>query len=93
LLLPNLSTPIAKWCPATRLTLPPAAKAGTIILRDIDALTAADQRYLLAWLDLTAGRTQVVSTIASPLLSRVQTGGFLERLYYRLNTVCVDATS
>jgi len=37
-----------------------------------------------------AGQTQVVSTTPQPLLPLVQSGTFLARLYYRLNTVCVD---
>jgi sigma-54-interacting transcriptional regulator len=63
-----------------------------MILQDVDALTHADQRRLLDWLDQAAGRTQVVSTTPAPLLPRVQAGAFIDRLYYRLNTVCMDVT-
>ena len=92
MLLPDLRTPIDQWRPSGRLALPPVAQTGTMILRDVGALPPDDQRRLLEWLGLTAGHAQVVSTTASPLLSRVHAGVFLDTLYYRLNTVCVDVT-
>jgi transcriptional regulator of aromatic amino acid metabolism len=61
-----------------------------VILQDVGALTRADQHRLLDWLDDAAGRTQVVSTTPAPLWPRVQAGAFIDRLYYRLNTVCMD---
>jgi hypothetical protein len=69
----------------------PAAVIGTLILRDVDTLTVAEQCALLAWIERSTGRTQVVSTTTTPLLARVLAGRFLEPLYYRLNTVFVDA--
>jgi hypothetical protein len=74
------------------LVLPPAARARTLILQDVGALTRADQHRLLDWLDRAAGRTQVVSTTPASLWPRVQSGAFIDRLYYRLNTVCMDVT-
>ncbi len=44
------------------------------------------------WLDRAPGRTQVVSTTPALLFPRVQAGAFIDRLYYRLNTVCMDVT-
>jgi transcriptional regulator of acetoin/glycerol metabolism len=32
----------------------------------------------------------VISTSTTPVMPRVQSGAFLDMLYYRLNTVCVD---
>jgi hypothetical protein len=93
MLLPNLYTPLDYWHPGERLMLPPASQSGTLILRDVGWLTPHDQFRLLEWLELTAGRTQVISTIPSPLLPRLQAGEFLDTLYYRLNTVCMDVTS
>jgi hypothetical protein len=90
-LLPDLREPIATWSPGQPLTLPPAAQAGTVILYDVDALRHEDQLRLLTWLDQTVGRTQVVSTASAPLLPRVEAGAFIDTLYYRLNTVCVEA--
>jgi transcriptional regulator of acetoin/glycerol metabolism len=74
------------------LVLPPVARARTLILQDVGALTHADQYRLLDWLDRAAGRTQVVSTTPASLWPRVQAGAFIDRLYYRLNTVCMDVT-
>lgn len=91
-LLPNLRASIQYWCPGEPLVLPLGAQPGTLILRDVGALTPEDQLRLLGWLEMTAGATQVVSTTTSPLLSRVDAGRFLDTLYYRLNTICVNVT-
>src|ERR1700681_619614 len=88
----DLEKPIATWCTGERLVLPPVAWTRTMILQDVGALTDADQHRLLDWLDRARGRTQVVSTTPAPLFPRVQAGAFIGRLYYRLNTVCTDAT-
>jgi transcriptional regulator of acetoin/glycerol metabolism len=47
---------------------------------------------LLDWMEHADGRTQVVSTSSAALLPRVQCGAFIDTLYYRLTTVCVDVT-
>jgi sigma-54-interacting transcriptional regulator len=85
--------PVGTWSPGERLVLPPAERTGTMVLNDVGALALQDQIQLLEWLGTASGRTQVVSTTQSPLLPRVQSGKFIDTLYYRLNTVCVDATS
>jgi Sigma-54 interaction domain len=88
-----VATPMATaLCTGEPLVLPPVARARTLILQDVGALTHADQHRLLDWLDRAAGRTQVVSTTPASLWPRVQTGAFIDRLYYRLNTVCMDVT-
>jgi hypothetical protein len=92
-LLPDLHEPVASWCPGEPLALPPTTRVGTLILHDVGALTSGDQLQLLTWLDEAGGRTQVVSTTPGPLLPRVEAGTFLETLYYRLNTVCVDVAN
>jgi sigma-54-interacting transcriptional regulator len=91
-LAPKLRAPIQTWRAPDPLELPAPADVGTLILREVGALSSADQRRLLAWLDAAAGRIQVVSTTASWLLRRVETNDFLDTLYYRLNTVCIDLT-
>jgi hypothetical protein len=88
----DLQKPIVTWCAGERLVLPPVSWARTMILQDVGALTLADQFRLLDWLDGAAGRTQVVSTTPAPMLPRVLAGVFIDRLYYRLNTVCMDVT-
>jgi hypothetical protein len=90
LLTADLATPVVAWRPGERLMLPQAAQTGTLLLHNVGALSLHDQRYLIEWLERAAGRTQVVSTTPVPLLPLVQGGTFLARLYYRLNTVCVD---
>ena len=85
--------PVGTWSPGERFVLPPAERTGTMVLNDVGALGLQDQIQLLEWLSTASGRTQVVSTTPSPLLPRVQSGKFIDTLYYRLNTVCVDATS
>jgi transcriptional regulator of acetoin/glycerol metabolism len=85
--------PVGTWSPGERLVLPPAERTGTMVLNDVGALALQDQIQLLEWLGTAIGRTQVVSTTPAPLLPRVESGKFIDTLYYRLNTVCVDATA
>ena len=85
--------PVGTWSPGERLVLPPAERTGTMVLNDVGALAVQDQIQLLEWLGTAIGRTQVVSTTPAPLLPRVESGKFIDTLYYRLNTVCVDATT
>lgn len=92
-LLPDLDDPVTTWSPGQKLVLPPAQRTGTMILHEVGSLAHADQRRVLDWLELTSGRTQVVSTSSSALLPRVENGMFDDTLYYRLNIVCVDLTS
>ena len=89
-LLPALDEPIATWRPGERLVLPPVAEARTMILHEVGAMGHTDQQRLFKWSEQVAGRTRLVSTTDAPLFPRVQAGAFIESLYYRLNTVCVD---
>jgi transcriptional regulator of acetoin/glycerol metabolism len=89
-LLVDVHEPIATWRPGERLVLPPVPRAETMVLHDVGALTPDEQRRLLSWLERAAGRTHIVSTTTAPLLPRVEAGAFIDTLYYRLNTVCVD---
>ncbi len=89
----RLHQPVGTWSPGERLVLPPAERTGTMVLNDVGALAVQDQIQLLEWLGTAIGRTQVVSTTPDPLLPRVESGKFLDILYYRLNTFCVDATA
>lgn len=91
-LLLNLREPIARSSAGHALTLPPPGLTGTLVLHDVGRLQPHEQLDLLEWLERGEGRTQVVSTSPTPLLPRVQCGAFIDTLYYRLNTVCVDVT-
>ncbi len=78
---------VSRWEPGDRLTLPSTTDTGTLILHEVGALTLDEQLQLLDWLDQSAGRTRVVSTSPDSLFALVEAGLFLEKLYYRLNTV------
>ncbi len=66
----------------------PALQAGTLILNDLEQLSAAGQRRLQQWLVDGNGVTRVISTASAPLFALVQRKAFPDALYYRLNTVC-----
>ena len=92
-LVPTLRQPVRHWTPADPLELPSPAQSGTMILREVGALPRIDQYRLLKWLEVSGGRTQVVSTTTAPLIALVEAGAFHDTLYYRLNVVCVDVTT
>jgi transcriptional regulator of aromatic amino acid metabolism len=54
-------------------------------------LALEDQHRLMAWLE-RGDRPRVISTSRVSLLPIVQAGMFIESLYYRLNTLCIDLT-
>jgi hypothetical protein len=91
-LLLNLREPVARCAAGQPLELPPQGLINTMVLHDVGRLQPHEQLDLLAWLEQADGRTQIVSTSPTPLLPRVQCGAFIDTLYYRLNTVCVDVT-
>ncbi len=91
-LLLNLREPVARWAPGQPLALPSHGLVNTMILHDVGLMQPNEQLELLAWLERADGRTQVVSTSPTPLMPRVHSGLFMDTLYYRLNTVCVDVT-
>jgi hypothetical protein len=70
--------------------LPSPPRSGTLILRDVAAVSPDGQRRLMAWLDETSGRPRVIATSARPLWPSVESGEFLDALYYRLNVVYLD---
>ncbi len=89
----QLASPIATWQPGEPFSLPSTAGARTVVIREVGKLTEAEQVRLLDWLDGAVGRTQVVSTSGTSLLPQLEDGAFINSLYYRLNTVCVDLTN
>lgn len=80
--------------PHRRCVLPGALELptdrGTLLLENVAALTALQQRELYEWMS-GGGETQVVSVTTTPLTTLVQEGEFLEALFYRLNVVRIDA--
>lgn len=91
LVAPDARRDTAVQCQGGRLQLPQVSSRPTmLVVHDVDALTAAEQRTLLDWLEAASTRTQVVSTASVPLLPLVQTHAFNDTLYYRLNTTYID---
>lgn len=88
---PIVQLPIASWMPEQKRAVPVGGFA-TLFIGGVDAADAEQQSQLCHWFDSYPGRVQVVSTAATPLFPLIQTGGFLERLYYRLNHVCCVVT-
>jgi len=85
----DLSAPLVVWKSETVADLP-RLDCGTVVLQDVDQLGLSEQRALLAWLDDRPGHVRVISTAASDLFDLVNAGGFLDPLYYRLNTIVID---
>jgi hypothetical protein len=86
----QLDEPIVIWSPGRRLALPESTRTGTLVLNDVEALTRDDQRQLLEWLEPAGRCVRVISTTSVPLFTRLESGGFSETLYYRLNTVMLE---
>lgn len=86
----DLSMPLVTWIAGSDFCLP-AVHHGTVVLQDVDFLDLSAQRALLAWLDDRGGRVRVISTARRDLFELVMAGEFLDPLYYRLNTIVVDA--
>jgi hypothetical protein len=89
-LLPYLRPPVHCWTPD--VSLPAPREVTTMLIRDVATLSLDQQQALLSWLDQAGPRhAQVVSTAALSLFPLVEHGLFLDALYYRLNTVRLDA--
>jgi hypothetical protein len=80
---PHLQQPVI-WEQPDHLQLP-ADFPGTLVIRQVEAMTTDDQRRLLAWLGRAATPIQIVSTARTPLFDLVEAGCFDAALYYRLN--------
>lgn len=88
---PALTKPVTRWRPGVPLELPAGRERGTLILRDVTAMSCDDQRRLFDWLTAVSRTIRVVTTARYSLLPHVREGRFLPDLYYRLNIVCVEA--
>jgi len=87
---PELAKPIRMWSAPDPLELPHPSQPGTLILRDVASLSPIDQTRLCNWMEQSAGRIRVVGTTNAPLMAQVDSGAFLDHLYYRLNVGMVD---
>ena len=81
-------TPVHRTQVPGALVLPDSA-SGTLLVDDVGRLNPEQQMKLLAWLDESRG-VQVVSTTERRLYDLVETGAFLDALYYRLNVITLD---
>lgn len=70
-----------------------APAQGTLLLENVEALTATQQEALHEWMTKACLETQVVSITSKPLARWVERGEFLESLFYRLNVVLIDETA
>jgi hypothetical protein len=64
---------------------------GALILQDVDLLSTAEQRRLLAWMGGASRHTRIVSTTSRALFPLVARGLFDGELYYRLNVLLLQA--
>jgi hypothetical protein len=90
---PGLRQPVIVEHPGDPLVLAPIERVETMILHDVGGFGLADQSRLLEWLEGAGGTTQVISTASSPLLPLINTGAFLDTLYYRLNSLYFEVTA
>ena len=88
LLQPHLPEPVIRKGHGSPLQLP-AGDVGALIVEEIGDLSGEEQARLLAWIDCQS-QTQIVSTTAHPLFTRVARGFFDASLYYRLNVILVE---
>jgi hypothetical protein len=88
----DFPAPLLTWIAGTEAVLP-ALDCGTLVIHDVDGLDLAQQRALLTWLEHRANRVRVITTVACDLYALVTAGAFLDQLYYRLNTIVIDAQS
>ena len=70
----------------------PSAGYRTVLLYDVSQLTLLQQIALSDWLAFGRGRSRVISVSQASLFERVESGRFLEGLYYRLNTLTIRAS-
>ena len=68
----------------------PRPDAGTLLFRNITALSEAEQQILNDWLKDRSG-IQVVSVAQAPVFPLVADGAFSAALFYRLNVVTLSA--
>ncbi len=69
----------------------PAEGRRTLLLGDILQLTRQQQRDLYDWIERGHEATPIVSVSSVRLWPLVESGVFMEDLYYRLNVVTVKA--
>jgi hypothetical protein len=85
----SLAPPL-HFCPVPGDLQLPAITAGTLLLRDVAALTPLQQVILNDWLGAVGSDVRVVSVTKASVVSLVEKSEFDARLFYRLNIVLLD---
>ena len=88
LLAPHLHEPVM-WKARGAPFEVPAGEIGTLILQDVDGLSAHEQGGILTWIDARPD-VQIVSTTAHRLYALVACRRFDAALYYRLNVILLN---
>jgi len=79
-------------CGSARLDLPLPTVAGagdTLVLRDVDTLTAEEQHRLAGWIASNDNDVHLITTASTSLLPLIDAGDFNATLYYRINIVYI----
>ena len=76
-------------CGTEPLRFPKLGAGSTLILRDIDTLTAVEQNGLAGWIAAGDSDVHLITTASTSLLPLVDAGDFDATLYYRLNIVYI----
>ena len=87
---PSLRGPVVAVRPGQTTVLMRGDALGTLVLDNIEAYGLNEQRHILARLESGNDRPRVISTASRAIVPLINRGLFLEDLYYRLNTVCVE---
>jgi hypothetical protein len=89
---------LVPWCegPFHVCTLPgmlwlPTGLTGTLLLKDVAALSVVQQLAVYDWMSERKTPTQVVSVTTARLAPLVHAGLFLQALFYRLNIIQLNA--
>jgi hypothetical protein len=85
--LPRLRPPIVQC--RSRAALKQQVATGTLMIWDIAGLDRMEQEQLVGWMD-SHPEVQVISIAEHSLFPLVIDGTFLDRLYYRLNVLCLS---
>jgi hypothetical protein len=90
---------LVPWCegPLYACTLPgvlslPTQLTGTLLLKDVAALSVVQQLDVYDWMSERKTAMQVVSVTTAPLAPLVDAGLFLQALFYRLNIIQLNAS-
>jgi Sigma-54 interaction domain len=96
----SLVTALTPYCPPPVVTVEtPTSDAllmiedGSVILENVARYTVDQQRELLSWLESAGSAVRLISTSSERLFDLVESGRFIEALYYRLNVILIDFTS